>query len=334
MNAIVYICSDAYAPIAGVSLMSCLKNNLNLNNVKVFLFGENVSEKNQCKLREVADDTHVAFQYVDMTEKIEKLKESKKVTELNNQYGSSYATYGRLFIAEFLPHDIDRVLYIDCDTLVLGSVGELFELDLKGKTLGMVCDLGRAEYRKVLGIPMSSKYYSAGVMIIDLGLWVQNKCAERILEKINNGQGRYPLVDQDIINVLLRDEIYTLSPEYNFLSQCFLYGYNGVKFVYHLNEENYYDKETYDKAGRSPHICHFSGATLGRPWYLNSKHPMKEKYDAIYYASPWRTEKQAIVKLSLPYKLQYYLYRQPFMFISVFLGGVMQKAFLWLTYRV
>ena len=45
-------------------------------------------------------------------------------------------TYYRLLMMDYLPQNIDRVLYIDPDTVVLREISPLYNMDFKGKTIG------------------------------------------------------------------------------------------------------------------------------------------------------------------------------------------------------
>ena len=48
----------------------------------------------------------------------------------------SHLTYARFFIDHLLDPDIKRVIYIDCDFLVLAPIDELAEVDLEGRPIG------------------------------------------------------------------------------------------------------------------------------------------------------------------------------------------------------
>ena len=43
--------------------------------------------------------------------------------------------YFRIFAAKYLPNDIDRVLYLDADTLVINKLNELYYMDFEGNYL-------------------------------------------------------------------------------------------------------------------------------------------------------------------------------------------------------
>ena len=55
-------------------------------------------------------------------------------------YRGSYAANMRLFLDEVLDESVDKVLYLDADTIVNNQLDELIKIDLKGKTIGMVLD--------------------------------------------------------------------------------------------------------------------------------------------------------------------------------------------------
>lgn len=334
MNALVYSCSNEYSYLAGISLLSCLEHNPSLKNMTVLILDNEISDENKQKLSQVCEEYSVPIQFINVTSKIEKLIQEGMVTGHHSSEGLSYATYGRLFIDKVIPAEIKRVVYIDCDTLIMGSIESLFTLDLEEKSVALACDLCRAEYRKVIGIPSNAKYYSAGIMVIDIGNWRKNECGIRIFRRIAEGKGKYPLVDQDLINVICKNEIFQLAPQYNFLSQCFLYDYDGLCKVYKLNEKNYYTRQEFNNARLSPIIFHFSGSTLCRPWYNNSKHPMKTEYDSYYYKSPWKDKIQTKCSLPIQYRIQAFLYRQPLAGLAVLLGKLMQRIFILLTYRI
>ena len=51
----------------------------------------------------------------------------------------SKETYARILIPELLP-DFERLLYLDCDTIIEGSIVQLWKIDLGDALVGMVPD--------------------------------------------------------------------------------------------------------------------------------------------------------------------------------------------------
>ena len=50
----------------------------------------------------------------------------------------SRATYARLLLPELVPSSVTRLLYLDCDIVVLRDIGELFDERLDGSLLAAV----------------------------------------------------------------------------------------------------------------------------------------------------------------------------------------------------
>ena len=92
----------------------------------------------------------------------------------------------RLLVDKLLPDDIDRILYLDGDTLVLGSLESLWKLDMGNRSIGMgpesTVDAAR---RGFLGLD-KQMYCNAGVLLIDLQRWRERKLGEKVLEYYKN----------------------------------------------------------------------------------------------------------------------------------------------------
>lgn len=58
-----------------------------------------------------------------------------------------------------------------------------------------------------------------------------------------------------------------------------------------------------------PAIYHFSGNTLGRPWFTSSKHPMREAYRKVAAEAGLAAAAEQTKPMLPEYKLQYWLYR-------------------------
>ena len=74
----------------------------------------------------------------------------------------SKATYYRLLIADILPKEIDRVLYLDCDIIVNDSLEELWGIDMTGKAIAASPQIGSGHDCERLGYPIEDGYFNAG----------------------------------------------------------------------------------------------------------------------------------------------------------------------------
>lgn len=99
------------------------------------------------------------------------------------------ATYDKLTIGRWLPESERRVLWLDCDLLVIADLVRLWETPLRGNGVLATQDLfvptvgarfGVACHRE-LGISRDAEYFNAGIMLIDLARWRSENVAARAL---------------------------------------------------------------------------------------------------------------------------------------------------------
>lgn len=121
--------------------------------------------------------------------------------------------YYRLLIPYILHIHTDRVLYVDADTLCLGSIVNLFTIDMKGNIIAAVKDSGSASNDAKKENICSTGYFNSGVMLINTKSWVSEDVLKIFNEKIFSRDYKYP--DQDVLNIILSDRVYYLNDCYN-----------------------------------------------------------------------------------------------------------------------
>lgn len=328
---IVYVASDSFAKLAGISMLSLFENNKSADSINVYILENNFSETNRIKLRQIGKDYCRSVSLINIEKRLSEIVDTG-VSGYTSAFSDEFIAYAKFLIGDLLPPNIERILYLDCDTLVNADISPLFSMNMNEKPLAMVLDCLRNEYKQFIGKRLSDKYYNSGVMLLDLPLWRTHRCKEKIMHHIQHVRASYPLVDQDLINISLHDDVLSIGLENNFMSQCFLYGYENTLKVYGLHKNCWHHKDDFEKARSKATIYHFCGQTFIRPWYANSAHPLKKQYDRFFYISPWKNEKQNTFKLSLPYRIQYHLYRYYAEWFSAFVGKIMQRMFIKITY--
>lgn len=137
----------------------------------------------------------------------------------NAMYAMYYFTremYFRLLIPSVLP-EFDKVLYLDCDTIALTDVGELFDTPLGGAVLGAVADQYEANNLKRLScvLPRTpARYINSGVLLMDCRQFRQERLLEQCLAFLReNGSMSCP--DQDAVNTVCDGKIRFLEDRWN-----------------------------------------------------------------------------------------------------------------------
>ena len=247
--------------------------------------------------------------------------------------GGGYTVYARLFFEKFVPGDVERIVYIDCDTLVVGDIAPLFSLDMKDSPIAMSYDCTNAKYKRVINFPEELPYFNSGVLVLDIKNWKEAGCLARLMDEIHKGVS-YPFPDQDFLNICLRGNIAKYSFRYNFCSAFFLYkSARAVSFIFGL--KNFLPlQDDYRDSAKNPVIFHFNGNTFTRPWFKNSVHPMKKLYDSYYFSSPWKDEEQKSFSMPRVYKLQYVLWRFTPRFFFYLCSRILQDIFFKMYYKI
>ena len=140
---IVYATDDNFAEILGVSLVSLYENSKDVDDIIVYVLDSGISDENIKKLKSLPKKySRSDLSFIKATDI------SKELSMNVNLDRGSLSQYARLFVSSVLPCILDRVLYLDCDIIINKSISELWNLDIKGKTIAALKDAFSKQYRK------------------------------------------------------------------------------------------------------------------------------------------------------------------------------------------
>ncbi|WP_405008968.1 glycosyltransferase family 8 protein [Kitasatospora sp. NBC_01539] len=146
------------------------------------------------------------------------------------------ATLHRLHIAEVIPADVDRVIYLDVDTIVLDDLAELYDIDLAGRPIGAVInEVAPARLLTLDGTTASLSqtgakppgYFNAGVLVIDMLQWRAEDITARSLHIYRTYGKDIPTLDQDILNHLFAERWLPVPSKWNKLIEHPVHGRFG-----------------------------------------------------------------------------------------------------------
>ena len=278
---IVYTFDSAFVPQTAVSIASLCGSNTEAEEIRFFLLVKDVPEETRQALdrmiRGFADERHgrsAVFVSLGSTDDFFDFPV--------NTAGWKPIVLARLVLDRLLPESAGRVLYLDGDTLVRGSLKELWQTDLQGQTLGAAVEPTCSRKRKnALGLE-GAPYYNAGVLLIDLDAWRANKTGEEILAFYREKGGYLFANDQDAINASQKGRIATVSPAYNYHNTYDLYRYR-------LLEKNcdypVPSKEEIERIRQNPCIVHFLGEE--RPWREGNTNRFRREYEETLAKTPF-----------------------------------------------
>lgn len=164
----------------------------------------------------------------------------------------SIEAFFRFKIPQVMPDNIDRVLYLDVDILVQGSLDKFYDNDFEGNLFCACQDMfvGMDRRRIELFNRTDKRYFNSGVMLWNLQELRKKDFYSECFEGARALKFDLPCVDQEVLNYLYYDKVkYVESQKYNYL----------------VNKDVVYGTD-YRKS--SPIILHYAGHN---PWAIGAK---------------------------------------------------------------
>ncbi len=281
---ILYCCDNNYAPYTGISMTSVMETNKDAEEIVFYVVGDRVSEDNLRRLErqvKVYGDTR-RLVLIDGQDWVKRLVDMTMLT-----YRGGHAANLRLFFTEYIEEDVERVLYLDSDTIVCQNLAPLFETEMGTTPVGVVLDSLSAYYKPVVGFKDDDYYFNSGVVLFDVKNWKENRCKERLLELLRDyPKPHFMNPDQDVLNILLKDQKLVLSPKYNF--QTTHQVYSNSTYYANYSRVGYYTEDEINEARRQPVVLH-AYRFLGQfPWHKNAIHPWRDIWWAYVAKSEWK----------------------------------------------
>ena len=262
-----------YVQHCAVMLVSLFENNQN-ESFTIHIIARNLSKSEQNTLIQLVTryNNQIAFYEPNI-----KLLEGFTIRKFSKRI--SMATYYRCILSELLPTNINRVLYLDCDIVVLGDIRPYWDSPIEGVGVAAVEDMGchESERYDILKYPMQDPYFNAGVLLINLTYWRQHDIAHACIDYFHKYPERILYNDQDLLNSILHKNKLLVGLKWN-VQDAF---YRRPKTM----DENW--KKNFTDVLKHPVILHF---TNRKPWEYDSQHPLRQAYFTYLDMTPWKGE--------------------------------------------
>lgn len=234
---IAYAPDDKYINQTIVSMVSAVENNKE-HDIEFIIIYSKLNEQSINKLNTVKN---CRVRLLQIDENI--------FSSLPLSHWVTVQAWFRIKLPDMCP-DLDKILYLDCDTLILGDLSELFNTDLSGKYLAGVKDVwGVNKYCKRLNMT-SGVYVNSGMLLFNAGFCREEKFFEKIVDFANKNAKIIEFCDQDSINKIADEKKVVLHPKFNFMDTWWRGGY----YEFDGKEE-----QDYLEAGNRPIIAHLTG---------------------------------------------------------------------------
>ena len=143
-----------------------------------------------------------------------------------------------MFAFFILPNEIEKVLYLDADTIIRGPIDKLYQEDISDVFVKAFIDLG-SNKKHVTSLYIDHAYFNSGVMLMNFKLMREVWNMTLIERAINNLKDKLEYPDQDILNILIPSKKLKFFPNYRFNFQAGYmldkeYDFNDILIIHYV----------------------------------------------------------------------------------------------------
>lgn len=252
-NTIINVCfasGESYLKYMATAMVSVLKTAAPHEEIHFYILCNQVSQKSKHYIETLQKFKPCKIIFLDInTKEFDSFPSAGK--HITN------TTYFRYKIAELCPPNIEKIIYLDCDTIVTQPLSELFNQDLTGYYLAGVEDVGYFYWKNhnPQFIYKDGFYINAGMLLINLDQWRKNNLFHKLVDFTIQHANEIAIGDQDVINRVCLGKIKKLD-----------YKWNVQDSFYRAKPERAVNPhcEEIIKAAANPAIIHYTQAR--KPW--------------------------------------------------------------------
>lgn len=278
---VLFSSDDNYVQHLGAAMYSLVAHNCDFEEIQIYVIDNDISVSSKEKLESIIS------QFLNSKIIWVPFAEWKSKLNLNMAWNISISSYGRLFLAEILPENVDRILYMDCDMIVCDSLAEIWNVDLKRKVLAAVQDDINDSTKATVGLLPQDPYFNAGLLLVDLAAWRAQNIGVACLQFIDSHGGKVVHHDQGVLNGVLKGKWHRLPVECNLMTIHYIFNLDQIS-RYYGDHAVFYTAEEIEKAKQKPVILHYTPSFTSRPWVRGCAHPQAKTYWKAVYKTPWK----------------------------------------------
>ena len=275
---VAYACNDAYMMHTGISMISLFENNRDIEHITVYFIDMGISDQSKCDLHEITDLYGRNLIIIPFQQWESDLPVSSTGRHIKSVYAKIF--FGRI-------EGIDRILYIDSDTVIVDSIKNLWTTDMEKAAIGGVQTVNTPFQKNKIGLNKDSLVINDGIVLMNLKLWREYKLEEKCIDFIKSCGGNPPVLSEGTINAVCQNFLYRLGIRYNLTSLSRDYSIREIELI---TETVYYSQAEVSDAINHPCIIHYVASFHERPWCKGSTHPFRNEYLKYKQISKWAQE--------------------------------------------
>jgi lipopolysaccharide biosynthesis glycosyltransferase len=298
---------DKFVMPLAVTVRSVLDRLAPSSRLKLYVLDGGITPGNREKLESSWDDARLSVEW-----RPQNMAEFESMPLCGHV---SAATYLRLRLAQLLPAEVGRVIYIDADMLSRRDLTELWnepqgeapvqavqecaapwiDAEVAASNIEQIRPFLAAIHPirnyKELGLRPTAPYFNAGMMVVDLDRWRRENVTEKLMQCVRDNAEHVLWWDQYVLNVVFCDRWRQLDLRWNLGAHL---------SVYPSWKSSPLSQEQFNQLKTDPWIVHFCSPV--KPWHDGCRHPYTaaffETLDRTAWAG-WRPEPAPEVRLQI-----------------------------------
>ena len=264
---ICFATNNNYAPHAAALIVSIMVNKLPEDELTFYCFSDNLSEEVRQRFRAMERQWKFTLHFLEIDD---------SVFQHLPAFQGNRTPYFRLLMTRLLPEPLEKILYLDCDMIVMTSLAELFATDITDKYAAAVAEADSMPHLAAFGLPYP--YFNSGMVLFNLEQYRQDRMEESAFDFAEKHRDILLFPDQDILNVIFGGKVVFVPVKWNCIQHHRLTFFPKIaEVILRLAGRRFSEgfwKSLY-AAERSPCIIHY---TLTKPWDGGCNSPLAGEY--------------------------------------------------------
>jgi lipopolysaccharide biosynthesis glycosyltransferase len=221
-NISIVVASDNfYAILIAALLKSIDVNHKTPEHIDFHIIDDGISVKYKSQLETIVDHSRLTIFW----------HSSKSIIPANlsipvDTSGFPMTTYLRVFAPNVVGLDVHKLLYIDVDIILQDDISKLWNMSTGEHVIGAVqdiaqtvdCEWGGLPNYKELGLDPKTKYFNAGVLLINTDKWREQNISAEIIGALIKYKETVQLGDQYGLNVVFAQKWQELDKKWNWFA--------------------------------------------------------------------------------------------------------------------
>lgn len=264
--------TDKFSWILGVSLSSFIVNNPD-SKIIAYIIENGISEDNKNKLKSLQNEKCkiVFIEMPDIPKRFGFPIKTVKNIWLND-------SFSRLFLGSLLPTDVEKVLYLDSDTLALENIDEFYDTDIDNYLVAGVKETLGMNYYSLFDLSQKDIYLQGGVILFNLKKWREDHIEDKVVEYMKEHSGYVFFMEQTVVSAVCKGNVKQVDLKYNWTTINTCFSYKQIKKF--RKPLNWYSIEEFEKTKNDIAIIHFTNCFYvnNRPWQTYCNHKLKDLF--------------------------------------------------------